>query len=703
MKTIQTDSRTQTALQKWSNGEPVFCPSFYFWYLGTDKQRSKLGLLRSLLYQILMRFQNRITLVFPDWEPEHASEEPAYDDLVTALQLALTCGESQTHFCFFVDGLDEYEGNTVDLASLADSLLALATIPKVKLVLSSRPLETLVEKFRLGPHLKLQDLTRTDIDKFVLDRLGQSPIFVQMQTDKPEDTKKLTQELGERAEGVFLWVHVVVISLLDGLTHRDSVADLMSRLLELPAELEALFDVILDRIPDRYKCDAFRLLHLALTWVLDRQFRVAPRALVLHLALRYQRIRPWEYRDQDKAKVHMRQWLGETAAMVNARCLGLLEIDDKSDPKSCDLDKSPKISFLHRSVVDFLNSENVRNRLKTTGGSDFDVNIGTASGLAMIFKAKLEGSKKDFAKTEKQLSFFMHYSRLAELSSGQAQTEIMADVERSMSARYPKADNWPDRFLYHDYAAFSSAFNWEYGFLPLAIASGCNLYAQERLKHESLDWQPRRPFLLYAVSPQPVDSQLMHGINPVIVEYLLSRKGRPNSRVTEHVTVWQLMLRHLKNQGFCLKTRTDTNGVPDPEYTTEVLTAVKSMVSNGADCAALSPKIKSNSRRLTAKQVIEGLREQPCPCQYRMEVSVNRRAIKGCGCAEAKRLNRKIRELLELVEAGMNESDRQASRTRSSTPAVTDSNHETERSKHRRKSKHKRSRPPEPDPSCAVM
>jgi hypothetical protein len=51
----------------------------------------------------------------------------------------------------------------------------------------------------------------------------------------------LVEEIVEKANEVFLWVKLVVQSLLAGLGNRDSITDLQRRLRELPSDLEKLY------------------------------------------------------------------------------------------------------------------------------------------------------------------------------------------------------------------------------------------------------------------------------------------------------------------------------------------------------------------------------------------------------------------------------------------------------------------------------
>jgi len=77
-----------------------------------------------------------------------------------------------------------------------------------------------------------------------------------------EAVERRVNEVLCKAEGVFLWVNLVVKSLLKGLGQRDSISDLMRRLEVLPDDLESLYEHMLQSTDSNYKVESSKLFQL---------------------------------------------------------------------------------------------------------------------------------------------------------------------------------------------------------------------------------------------------------------------------------------------------------------------------------------------------------------------------------------------------------------------------------------------------------
>ena len=121
MKYIIQHRRAKSLLEKWSGGkENLAMATFYFYYKGSKLQKSEIGVLRSLLHQLLYNRRQLIEVAFPERYKALCMSETGGDTFepqALELKRALTrLIESCPSISFFlaVDGLDEYEaGNEI--------------------------------------------------------------------------------------------------------------------------------------------------------------------------------------------------------------------------------------------------------------------------------------------------------------------------------------------------------------------------------------------------------------------------------------------------------------------------------------------------------------------------------------------------------------------------------------------------------------
>lgn len=276
VKYLSDNPKTKQFLRSWSGSVPIVIAGFFFWYAGTDMQKSQNGLLRSILFQILEQRPKLIPVAYPNqwkyyqrgvlnqWEHYQLGVDVPFTNNMEELIGAISNITNQAKFpmklCLFIDGLGEYNGNHSEIVQLFKTV---ATAPSTKLCISSRPWPVFLDAFKPYPGLILQDLTKGDITEYVQSRLEECPGMKALQLVEPEEAPLLIQEIVDKASGVFLWVRLVVTSLLSGLTNNDHIVDLKRRVEELPEELEELYSYMLKRIDPFYLAQALQLLHLA--------------------------------------------------------------------------------------------------------------------------------------------------------------------------------------------------------------------------------------------------------------------------------------------------------------------------------------------------------------------------------------------------------------------------------------------------------
>jgi hypothetical protein len=96
----------------------------------------------------------------------------------------------------------------------------------------------------------------------VHNRLGDNERIKELKDEEPKLQPRIISEILHKAAGVFLWVKLIVHSLLEGLGNPDRGEDLERRLQELPDDLEDLYWHMLDRVKPAwyYLEEGFRLL-----------------------------------------------------------------------------------------------------------------------------------------------------------------------------------------------------------------------------------------------------------------------------------------------------------------------------------------------------------------------------------------------------------------------------------------------------------
>ena len=279
MSYISQDNRVTSLLHSWSGPKQIIIPTFFFWNAGSPMQKTTIGLLRSLLYQILDKYPH---LTLPLAQATLIGEQtyppiPAWTEkrLLVTLNHLICLLSSSSHVCFFIDGLDEYEGSKDAVLALIEGFIQ---YKNVKICLSSRPDKSFGEAFQSSAMLRLQDLTKRDIQAYVKAKLEQVPMKNCPHATNADYLSRVSKEIPERAEGVFLWVAFAVRSQIEGLRNEDSPKELEKRLDQLPDDIEGIYADMLDKIPKAYRPEiatCFHMLMLDSPWKRNSLFEIA--------------------------------------------------------------------------------------------------------------------------------------------------------------------------------------------------------------------------------------------------------------------------------------------------------------------------------------------------------------------------------------------------------------------------------------------
>ena len=334
----------------------------YFWYIGTPLQTSEIGLLRTLLYQILEAYPFLVRLAAArrwrkDAQYHRNPDQWTREELAQSLSAIATERQLPFRCCVFIDGLDEYHGDNGSYQRLIDLVKALSRSPHFKVCVSSRPWTVFETAFRHEENmLRLENLNKADIRKYVTTTINR---YIRVHED--QDAKALVSEITSKANGVFLWVYLVVESVIRGLNNDDSLATLHRRIQDFPSDLEKYFRHILTRVDTIYRRQTGQALKLAMLLCNPASEREVEACFIDFWLLKQDepstedeayafKIEPKEY--PIDRMMAMQQ---ETRDHLSACTRDLLYIPNRhggSHPIFY-----PKVEHLHRTVYDFLNTE----------------------------------------------------------------------------------------------------------------------------------------------------------------------------------------------------------------------------------------------------------------------------------------------------------------------------------------------------------
>lgn len=261
--------------------------------------------------------------------------------------------------CFFVDGLDEFVGLPQDILSLFMESTGKSSI--LKMVLSSRPEPEFKEAFRNNPRLRLEDLTSEDIKNYVTSKLHAHRRMRQLESQDPTAATSFVSAIINRASGVFLWVVIVVRSLLEGLSDGSYLAELEAIVNGYPRELRDLYEHMFGRLKPSQRVQSSKLFQCVIGCLEIEEDFPSPLRL--------------SYMDQDQplsstqVSVEFMSFdkLKERHAIIEdrlrSRCCGLLEVHygGKSAVSHGEIQDigEGRIKFLHRSVSEFLREPDI--------------------------------------------------------------------------------------------------------------------------------------------------------------------------------------------------------------------------------------------------------------------------------------------------------------------------------------------------------
>lgn len=378
-------------LQEWAGEDVLLRADHFFWLLGAAVQKSVEGLLRSLVYSILLglsrsEFPDRLDVIATICLPRsHNSAHSAWGCKELKDVIVRLTSMSGVKIFFLIDALDECEPQD-NLGDLATEILWMSRLPNVKLCVSHRPWAIFSRKFEHAATLRLDQLTIRDMETYVKDRLTIVEEEKGWYTDFGDQTQaaeRFVRKVAHDAEGVFFWIELVVKAISSEMRKGRQLHQLDKILSDFPTDLDDYFrKLIFDRIgrSRQNMKDTAAALQLAIEISLSEKKDTARREtpypnanFLVASPLAHSLVNFWllgnghlmpgfSWQDYERiTQPSNRTMLRQTASFLEETCKDLLVLNESTS----------SVDFCHRTVFDFLNDGKVNATLKENAPSHF--------------------------------------------------------------------------------------------------------------------------------------------------------------------------------------------------------------------------------------------------------------------------------------------------------------------------------------------
>ncbi|PSR88633.1 hypothetical protein BD289DRAFT_230436 [Coniella lustricola] len=377
MKVIANSADTETQLQVWARTDHkrLMRASFFVWKAADAHplQNKFDGLVRSLLHQILCQAPELIREVFPTWwRPQDfsalSSNAPKLmldsdkRALRKALATTLLTRLPNTKVFLLIDGLDEFLGSR-EHSEIAREIQSWCdrSNNSIKICVASREDNAFLTTFSPRQRLRLHLVTKDDVGELASRRLWAHPYF---QTYPKDVSNNLIHDIVVKAEGVFLWVVLMIGEMIQLLDDKQDIQDLRKVLDSHSKELNDFLKEIIRQIPESYRDEAhavFAVMAAITTTGFRPMSHITNHFCIFHastirdcldLGVRVPELLQCQALDHEEALAQVERFQSRLPTM----CKGLLEIQTPYHigKYSTALKGHPRqyLAFVHRSVYD---------------------------------------------------------------------------------------------------------------------------------------------------------------------------------------------------------------------------------------------------------------------------------------------------------------------------------------------------------------
>ncbi|KAL4905533.1 hypothetical protein BDW74DRAFT_177901 [Aspergillus multicolor] len=362
VKYVSGHSQTKTYLTKWAqaggNQKSLAIGRAFMIKDGTNPlQRSRTGLVRTLLHSILTDAPELFLLLFPaEWAasaryPNLLSHDEAR--LEVAFDLLKTSSEVYEghNIVIFIDGIDEinYPAGSIVINLVRELRKWADGNRSVKICVAFRELTVNQRGLELFPCLKLDKVSRGGLARFVRARLAEEieNLNNNDQIGDEQMREALAHVMINKSDGIFLWTVLSLPIIIEGLSNSDRLESFCEKADALPEGLEDTFRGLLKSIRDVNQGKAYTFISLVL-------FPREPCPLS-HLLFLEQYVKNIRFADSELPQLlphQVEELLREIRHQITGICGGILEIVE--DPHNPDSSCNVQVKFAHGSIAEFL-------------------------------------------------------------------------------------------------------------------------------------------------------------------------------------------------------------------------------------------------------------------------------------------------------------------------------------------------------------
>ena len=561
---------------------PVITVSYFFHEFSQPQEKLFRSLLQAMLHELVLSFQKTdpraLSIIMKTLEPQVGRRSrdqqrsiSEVEKLKEALFEALAVCQNAARLWLFVDGMDECEGDRREHLDFLKTWIESSTKSKlsVKACIASRDEPDIRLRLFTCLSLAIHHFTRENISAYVTRRLKAAG---NLMLDQPHYTttrfdQSLIDMIVEKADGVFLWVNLVVTQLIISIEEDSEARELRRQLNDMPDGLRDLYSRIVAKIPQKFSHDAINFLRIYDHSIyLPRTPPVRPHALTLwqfcaaaeepSTAIRGKAY--FEYGFREESLDRRRGRCEEMKRRIRRSCKGLIHVDEAEDVQKAE------VTLSHRTVKEFIIRDDsfrvLMGRANQRLIRDPETSL-MAMSLRLLkvdktYEPKWFGyasadDREEFTSyeeaTEKWTSvfqdddsdivyFFLFAAAAAARRTGDSHKRYVDELDRALSFLRPE---WAG--LYYSTLQEDGRADWNMDVLSLAVVHNMDVYVEEEFKTHGSELCHRvgRPLLCYVFDGS---TGYRHPATEII-DMLLSNGANPNERFHD-ITPWTWAVRN---------------------------------------------------------------------------------------------------------------------------------------------------------------